>query len=362
MRTINEHGNNVVTPVNKALTISRSLQSMVAQPEGGPTRMRLQPEDDSTAGAGLDNTAPMLNLRAGKAWKDESMKIGFIGLGRMGHGIAENLLKAGHEVTVWNRSQDPVAALVAKGAVAAKAPEDALQGDAVFSMLSNDAVMREVGFAGPLLGKAAKGLVHVNMATISVALANELQAAHQKAGLDYLSAPVFGRPDMAASGQMVIVVGGSDAALQKMQPVFDKISSRTVPVGDPAGKANLFKITGNFMIASELEAIGEAFALLRKGGVDPAVFHDVMSQRLFTGAAFKAYGAMVLHEQYEPAGFALTLGLKDVNLGREAAKNMGMTMPIADLMAAHYEQAIAWGWQDKDWSAIGAVAAKKAGL
>jgi 3-hydroxyisobutyrate dehydrogenase-like beta-hydroxyacid dehydrogenase len=290
------------------------------------------------------------------------MKIGFIGLGRMGHGVAENLLKAGHEVTVWNRSPDPVAALVKKGAKAAKAPEDALQGDAVFSMLSNDQVMRDVGLAGALLDKAAKGLVHVCMATISAAFGKELQAAHEKAGLFYLSAPVFGRPDMAASGQMVIVVAGRAAAIEKMQPVFDKISSRTVPVGEESEKANLFKICGNFMIASELQATGEAFALLRKGGVDPALFHDVLGGRLFTGAVFKMYGAMILNHQYEPAGFALTLGLKDVNLARAAAEGLGASMPTADLLKTNYDQAVSWGWQDKDWSAIGEVPAKKAGL
>src|SRR2546421_584720 len=161
------------------------------------------------------------------------MKIGFIGLGRMGHHVAANLLKAGHSVTVWNRSQEPVQALVAKGAQAARTPEDALKGDAVFSMLS----------------------------------------------------------------------------------VFDKIGARTVPLDAPE-KANLFKIAGNFMIASELESTGEAFALLRKGGVDPTLFHDVLSGRLFTGAVFKNYGTMILNRAYEPAGFALTLGLKDVNLAR----------------------------------------------
>ena len=290
------------------------------------------------------------------------MKIGFIGLGRMGGGVAENLLKAGHTVTVWNRSQGPVQALVAKGAVAAKTPEEALQGEAVFSMLSNDAVMRDVGFAGPLLAKAAKGLIHVNAATISVEFAKELAAAHKAAGLAYLSAPVFGRPDMAASAQLVLVAGGDAAALKTMQPVFYKIGSRTVPVGDEAWRANLFKIAGNFMIASELESIGEAFALLRKGGVDPALFHDVLSGRLFTGAVFKGYGQMVLNRQYEPAGFALTLGLKDVNLARSAASGLGVGMPTAELLAKHYEEAISWGWQDKDWAAIGEVSAKKAGV
>ena len=269
------------------------------------------------------------------------MKIGFIGLGRMGGHVAENLLKAGHSVTVWNRSPAPVEALVAKGAIAAKTPVAAMQGDAIFSMLSNDAVMRELGLAGPLLEKAAKGLIHVNLATISVGFAKELAAAHNRCGLAYISAPVFGRPEMAASAQLVLVAGGDAAALKTMQPVFDKIGARTVPV-DAAEKANLFKIAGNFMIASELEAIGEAFALLRKGGVDPAVFHDVLSGRLFTGAVFKAYGAMILNRQYEPAGFALTLGLKDVNLAREAAGNLGMELPTANLLKSNYDQAVGW--------------------
>jgi 3-hydroxyisobutyrate dehydrogenase-like beta-hydroxyacid dehydrogenase len=289
------------------------------------------------------------------------MKIGFIGLGRMGHHVASNLLKAGHQVTVWNRSQNPVQALVAKGATAATSPEEALQGDAVFSMLSNDQVMRDIGLAGPLLEKAAKGLIHVNLATISVAFARELAAAHHKAGLAYISSPVFGRPEMAEQAALVLVAGGDAAALETMQPIFDKIGARTVTMDAPE-KANLFKIAGNFMIASELESIGEAFALLRKGGVDPAVFHDVMSGRLFTGAVFKSYGTMILNRVYEPAGFALTLGLKDVNLARSAAEGLGVTMPTADLLKTNYDQAIGWGWQDKDWAAIGEVPAKKAGV
>jgi 3-hydroxyisobutyrate dehydrogenase-like beta-hydroxyacid dehydrogenase len=289
------------------------------------------------------------------------MKIGFIGLGRMGHHVAANLLKAGHQVTVWNRSQGPVQALVEKGAVAAKSPEEAVKGDAVFSMLSSDQVMRDVGLAGPLLEKANKGLIHVNLATISVEFAKELAEAHKKAGLSYISAPVFGRPEMAEAAALVLVAGGDEAALKTMQPVLDKIGARTVPLNE-AWQANLFKICGNFMIASELEAIGEAFALLRKGGVDPSLFHEVLAGRLFTGAVFKAYGAMILNRQYEPAGFALTLGLKDVNLARSAAQGLGVEMPTAELLKKQYDEAIAWGWQDKDWAAIGEVSAKKAGV
>jgi 3-hydroxyisobutyrate dehydrogenase-like beta-hydroxyacid dehydrogenase len=289
------------------------------------------------------------------------MKIGFIGLGRMGHHVASNLLKAGHQVTVWNRSHTPVQALVEKGATAATSPEEAVKGDAVFSMLSNDQVMREVGLAGTLLEKAAKGLIHVNLATISVEFAKELAAAHRRAGLSYISAPVFGRPEMAEAAALVLVAGGEAGALKTMQPVLDKIGARTVPL-EEAWQANLFKICGNFMIASELEAIGEAFAVLRKGGVDPALFHEVLAGRLFTGAVFKAYGAMILNRQYEPAGFALPLGLKDVNLARSAAQGLGVDMPTAELLKTQYDQAMAWGWQDKDWAAIGEVSAKKAGV
>jgi 3-hydroxyisobutyrate dehydrogenase-like beta-hydroxyacid dehydrogenase len=289
------------------------------------------------------------------------MKIGFIGLGRMGHHVAANLLKAGHAVTVWNRSPEPVQALVDKGAIAAKSPEEAMQGEAVFSMLSNDQVMREVGLAGPLLAKAAKGVIHVNLSTISVAFAKELARSHGAAGLAYISAPVFGRPEMAEPAQLVLVAGGEEAALKTMQPAFDKIGVRTVKLSE-AWQANLFKIAGNFMIASELEAIGEAFALLRKGGVDPSLFHDVLAGRLFTGAVFKAYGAMILNRQYEPAGFTLALGLKDANLARSAAQGLGVEMPTAELLKTNYDQAIAWGWQDKDWSAIGEVPARKAGV
>ena len=289
------------------------------------------------------------------------MKIGFIGLGRMGGHVAENLLRAGHQVTVWNRSQAPIEELVAKGAAAAKTPEDALQGDAVFSMLSNDQVMRQLGLAGPLLQRAAKNLIHVNLATISVAFAKELAAAHHKAGISYISSPVFGRPDMAQTAQLVLVAGGDAAALKTMEPVFEKIGARTVTMDAPE-KANLFKIAGNFMIASELESIGEAFNLLRKGGVDPGLFHDVLSGRLFTGAVFKSYGTMILKRNYEPAGFALSLGLKDVNLARSAAEDLGVTMPTADLLKQHFDEAISWGWQDRDWAAIGEVPAKKAGV
>lgn len=290
------------------------------------------------------------------------MNIGFVGLGHMGSGIAENLLKAGHAVTAWNRSPAPVAALREKGASAAGTPAQALRGDVLFSMLASDAAIRDVGLDGALLKEAAPNLVHVNMATISPGLAKELAAAHARQGLGYVAAPVFGRPDAAAAGKLVIAAAGDPALLARLAPLFAVIGQRTVTVGAEPEKANLFKVAGNFMIASAMETLGEAFALLRKGGVDPALFHEVLTERLFAGIVFQNYGKMIVEEKYEPAGFKLKLGLKDVNLARDAAAALDMSMPLAELLRGHYDEAVKLGWEGKDWSALGGVIARKAGL
>jgi 3-hydroxyisobutyrate dehydrogenase-like beta-hydroxyacid dehydrogenase len=290
------------------------------------------------------------------------MDIGFIGLGAMGAGIAENLLKAGHRVTVWNRSPGPLAALVAKGAVAAQDASETLKGDVLFSMLASDAAIRDVGLDGSLLDDAAPNLVHVNMATISTALASELTSAHAERGLGYVSAPVFGRPDAAATAQLVIVAAGEKTALAKVEPLFAAIARRTDIVGAEPQQANLFKIAGNFLIASALETMSEAFALLQKGGVDPAAFHGLMTDTLFAAPIYRNYGRLVLGKVFEPAGFALKLGLKDVNLARQAAEELGMTLPVGDVMRDHLDQAVQAGLGDKDWTAVSALIAQKAGL
>jgi 3-hydroxyisobutyrate dehydrogenase-like beta-hydroxyacid dehydrogenase len=290
------------------------------------------------------------------------MRIGFIGLGKMGAAIAENILKAGHEVTVWNRSRAPVDALVEKGARAAGSPEDAMQGDALFSMLASDAVMRDVGLDGRLLDRAAKGLIHANMATISTAFARELTEVYEKQGLHYVSAPVFGRPDAAQAGKLIVVAAGAKTQIEKLTPVFDAIGVRTAIAGTEPEKANLFKIAGNFMIIAALETMGEAFALLKKGGVDANQFHDVMSNSLFASRVYQGYGGLILSENFEPAGFEMKLGLKDAELARSAAKEMHMAMPVADLAAAHFHEGIEQGMSEKDWSAIAEIIAAKAGL
>lgn len=290
------------------------------------------------------------------------MKIGFIGLGKMGAAIAGNILKAGHELTVWNRSPEPVAELEKQGARRAAKPEDALRGDALFTMLASDAAMRAVGLDGKLLDGAKKDLIHSNCATVSTEFARELIEAHEKHGLHYVASPVFGRPDAAANAHLIVVAGGAARHIEKLKPVYEKIGRYTAIVGDTPEKANLFKIAGNFLIASTLEMLGEAVALLRKGDVDPAQFHDVMANSLFAGPVFQGYGAAIVHRKFEPAGFGLKLGLKDVDLARSAAKELDMTMPLADLVAVHFNEAIRAGLGEKDWSAVSSIIAKKAGL
>jgi 3-hydroxyisobutyrate dehydrogenase-like beta-hydroxyacid dehydrogenase len=290
------------------------------------------------------------------------MKIGFIGLGQMGAALAGQLMRAGHQVTVWNRTPKAVEALAAEGASAARTPADAMQGDVLFSMLASDEAMRTVGLDAELLDKAAKGLIHVNMATISPDFARALAAAHDSRGLDYVAAPVFARPDAVAKGQAVIIVAGAHDAVIKVEPLLAAMGRRTVRVGEKPEMANLFKIAGNFMIMSAVETLGEAFALLKKGGVDPAQFLDTMTEGLFAAPVYKNYGKQILAEAYEPAGFYLRLGLKDANLVKDASENLAVPMPLLDLVRGHYEEAMRKGWSEKDWASIAALVAEKAGV
>jgi 3-hydroxyisobutyrate dehydrogenase-like beta-hydroxyacid dehydrogenase len=290
------------------------------------------------------------------------MKIGFIGLGQMGTAFAGLLLQAGHSVTVWNRSPGAVKTLAAQGAIAAKTPDEAMQGEVLFSMLASDQAMQDIGLDAALLEKAAKGLVHVNLATISPAFARALAAAHESRGLGYVAAPVFARPDAAAKGMALVIAAGANDVVAKVEPLLAQIGRRVVRVGEAPEMANLFKVAGNFMIMSAVETLGEAFALLRKGGVDAEQFLDTMTEGLFAAPVYKNYGKQILNEAYEPAGFYLKLGLKDANLVKGASDELAAPMPLLDLVRGHYEEAMKKGWGEKDWAALGALAAEKAGL
>jgi 3-hydroxyisobutyrate dehydrogenase-like beta-hydroxyacid dehydrogenase len=229
-------------------------------------------------------------------------------------------------------------------------------------MLANDAALQEVGLTGPLLDHAAPGLVHVNLATISIELALQMAQAHAVRGVGYVASPVFGRPDAAAAAQLIVIASGAGKDIARVRPILEAIGRRVAVVGEIPEQANLFKIAGNFMLAAAIETMGEAIALVRKGGLDPALFIDLLTTSLFAAPAYQGYGALIVAQKYEPAGFKLRLGMKDAGLALAAGRQLQVPLPLVDLIHEHFVEAIASGLGDKDWAALASLAAAKAGL
>jgi 3-hydroxyisobutyrate dehydrogenase-like beta-hydroxyacid dehydrogenase len=290
------------------------------------------------------------------------MKVGFIGLGSMGGAMAGHLLDAGHALTVWNRSPAAAEALVARGAKLARTPERAAQGEVLHSMLANDQAVREVILDSGLLDAMDRGIVHVNHATVSVALARELAAAHAQRGLDYVAAPVFGRPDVAAAGKLNIVVAGSPEAIERVRPLLEAMANALWPMGEAPELANVVKIAGNFMIGAAIESMAEASALVRAHGVEAADFLGLMSSTVFAAPVYQGYGRLIAERRYKPAGFALPLGYKDVNLALAAGDAARVPLPFAGVLRESLLETLAMGDEDVDWAALARVAARRAGL
>ncbi len=290
------------------------------------------------------------------------MTIGFLGLGHMGSGLAANLLKSGQEVRVWNRSPGPADALVRKGAVKADSPADAFQAEVVFSMLADDAAVEQTILKSGALDQARAGAIHVNVATISVALAQRLEQAHADKGLHYVGAPVLGRPDVAAAGQLHALVAGPPEAVAKVRPLIELYAQAVWPVGDEAHKANVVKLACNFSLASMIETLGEAGALAKAWGVEPEILYGVMTGTLFAAPAYKTYAPIIVERRFSPPGFGLPLGLKDVRLALQAGEAKHAPLPVASLLRDHFIEAIALGDGEKDWSALSEVAFHNAGL
>jgi len=237
-----------------------------------------------------------------------------------------------------------------------------MQGEAVFTMLADDNALREVLLTSGALERASKNLVHVNLATISLGFVEELVAIHKDLGLAYVAAPVFGRPDAAAAAKLNIIVAGPAGAIAKVQPLLDCFGQKTWPVGDDPVRANAVKIAGNFMIAAAIESMGEAAALVRGHGVAARDFLEILTKTLFASPVFQGYGAIIAAEQFEPAGFRLKLGLKDVRLALAAGEAANVPLPLASLLRDNFLDALAHGEGEKDWSALARVAARRAGL
>jgi 3-hydroxyisobutyrate dehydrogenase-like beta-hydroxyacid dehydrogenase len=291
------------------------------------------------------------------------MKVGFIGLGRMGAGMAANLLKAGHQVTVYNRSPDKAQALAALGAQAVTRVADACRGEAVITMLANDDAVQSVVFedAG-VLASAASGVVHISMSTIGVGLSARLASAHESARQRFIAAPVFGRPEAAAAAQLFIVTAGARAAVDDCVSLFSAIGQKSFYLGVDAPAANLVKLSGNFLIASVIESLGEAMALIGKAGIDQRTYLDVLTSTLFNVPLYKIYGGLIVERKFEPAGFAAPLGLKDIRLTLAAAEGLQVPMPVASLLRDRFLTLLAQGGEALDWSAISSLSAADAGL
>ncbi|WP_164019368.1 NAD(P)-dependent oxidoreductase [Pyxidicoccus trucidator] len=292
------------------------------------------------------------------------MKVAFIGLGNMGLPMAKNLLAAGHGLAVWNRTQAKAAPLQQQGARVASTPAEASRdAEVVVSMLADDAAVEDavLGSQGVHAG-LVKGAVHVSSSTISVALSERLTEAHASAGQGYVSAPVFGRPDAAAAKQLWVVTAGPRADVERCRPLLESLGRGLTVLGERAASANVVKLSGNFLIASMMEALGEAFALTRKSGVEPKVFLEVFQSVFARSPIFERYAQLIAEEKYSPAGFTMKLGLKDVGLVLEAGRAAGVPMPLGSLLRDQYLGGVAQGHGDLDWAALGALVAERAGL
>ena len=281
------------------------------------------------------------------------MSIGFIGLGAMGRHMAANLLRSNQPVHVWNRNPAPVQALAEQGAKAAASAAECGIADVVFTMLSDDQATRSVVVDGGVLDAMAPGSIHVNMATVSVAFAHEMAALHVGRGVGYVAAPVLGRVDVAAAGKLNILAGGSDELIARVQPLLDLMGQKTWRFGDAPEQANAVKLACNLTLACAIEAMGESTALVEAHGIEVAGFIDLLSNTLFAGSpVYKGYGGMIAQQRYSPAGFKLSLGLKDVGLANDAAEEQGVKLRFGSVLRETLQEAVARGDGDLDLAGL----------
>lgn len=290
--------------------------------------------------------------------------VGFIGLGNMGEPIAENLRRAGYDLRVYNRTRTKMAALAEKGAVPVTNPAEVAQsGGIVFTMLADDRALEEICTAQPSFVEAlGNGGIHVSLSTISPATARRLAEHHRKFGVTYLAAPVQGRPETAAAGKLVVYLAGAAEVKPRVQALLGAFSQAVYDFGTDPGTANVVKLCGNFLIAAALEAMAEAFALAEKNGIDKRELAEIMAKTSFACPVYQSYGRQIAEMKFQPAGFRLALGLKDVDLMLQAAEESGVPMPTASLLHDRWLASVAKGREKLDWSAIALDVAEQAGI
>ena len=291
------------------------------------------------------------------------MRVGFVGLGNMGLPIARNLLKAGHELIVYNRTRSKAEGLASAGAQVANSVGEAATAEVVVNMLADDPAVEQTALEdGGLVDSLPRGGIHLSLSTISVALSRKLTAAHAARGQSFIASPVFGRPDAAEAARLVAVVAGPSEAIERVHPLLEAITRKVFVLGSEPYSANAVKLAGNFLIASVLETLSEAFTLARKSGVEPAKFLEILNGSFFQSPIYENYGKIIIGGKFSPPGFALRLGLKDVRLTLAAAEEAAVPMPVASVIRDHFVSAVARGWGDMDWAALAKVVAGDAGL
>jgi 3-hydroxyisobutyrate dehydrogenase-like beta-hydroxyacid dehydrogenase len=290
------------------------------------------------------------------------MHLGLVGLGKMGSGIARSLIRSGQNVIVWNRSPAPAEELVREGALRAANIAEVFQADAVVTMLATDASIRETILDGNVLCEARPDVLHIVCSTISVAFAEELERLHRERRLAYVSAPVLGRPDVAEAGELHVLAAGEPAAVNRAIPVLELFAKKVWPIGNKAATANVAKLAANFALACAIESLGEACALAGRNGLDANLLMELFAGTFFAAPAYKVYGPLVAKQTFEPAGFLLRHGLKDIRQVLELGESSGAPLPFASVLRDNFIDAVAHGDADKDWSALSAVALRRAGL
>ena len=290
--------------------------------------------------------------------------LGFIGLGNMGEPIAANLRRAGFGLRVYNRTAAKAAPLVAKGAAqVASEAEVAQSGGIVLTMLADDRAVEEVTLREhSFVEGLGAGGIHISLSTIAPATARRLAEHHAKHKVEYVAAPVFGRPEAAAAARLWVCTSGTPAAKQRVQPVLTAISQGIFDFGEDYGVANVVKLCGNFLIASAIEAMAESQTLARKNGVDPKALAEMFGKTLFACPVYQGYGKQIAEQRFEPAGFRLALGLKDINLALQTGASSSVPMPIASVLRDRWTESVAKGRADMDWTAVALAVAEDAGL
>jgi 3-hydroxyisobutyrate dehydrogenase-like beta-hydroxyacid dehydrogenase len=291
------------------------------------------------------------------------MKLGFIGLGHMGAAMAANLVKAGYDVSVFNRTPARARPLIELGAHEAASVGEACDAmEAVITMLADDDAASEIALGeGGLVAHLPKGSLHLSMSSISVALSKRLARVHAQAGQRYIAAPVFGRPAMAAAGKLFIVVAGDPATVEACQPLFRAMGQKATVIGTEPAAANLVKLSGNFLTAAAIEAMGEAIALVGKAGIDRQAYMELLTATVFNAAPYTTYGPLIAQGKFEPAAFAAPLAYKDIRLALAAAESLRVPMPLGSLLHDRFLRLLVAGGEHLDWAALGGLATQDSG-